>query len=159
MTTSTDTIDQAHTEALELNKAITDGAADGPNYLDCNDKLRTDTELAEAISRRIELLDAAISVETHDKHSIGMVRAHAWWLALYRAEQHRRSRSAVVVAYMDGLVAGLKAQGQQVPATDVLKAAVLDLLHGEAREEHRARGFDVLQDNGVATLTLEPLPS
>ena len=85
------TIAEAFELAHEIHAAIVAGTQDGPNCLDEGEARLTDEELADKITRRVEMLNGWIGHENHDRHTLRMVQAHAWWLALYRAELARRA--------------------------------------------------------------------
>lgn len=138
------TMAQAHEMAIEINIDITRAVRAGRDSLDRNDRGPTDAELDEKITTRLAYLEAAVDAvnpafsHKANAHALGMVRAHAFWLGVYRAERDRRSREATTYAYMDGLVAGSKAAGRPVPPAIELGQAVQDLMHGEALEQLRA---------------------
>lgn len=97
------TVAEAFDLAVSINTAFTIGTDGGPANLDATEAALTDAELAEKISRRVEFVNGAIEAVRADwspaanAHALGMVQAHAWWLALYRAEVARRVALVVPV--------------------------------------------------------------
>lgn len=91
------TVAEAFDLAVSINTAFTVGTDGGPANLDATEAALTDAELAEKISRRVDYVNGAIETVRADwspaanAHALDMVQAHAWWLALYRAEVARRA--------------------------------------------------------------------
>lgn len=111
------TVAEAYDVAVSVNTAFTIGTDGGPANLDASEAALTDAELAEKISRRVDYVNGAIEAVRADwspaanSHALGMVQAHAWWLALYRAEVARRAALAAPVpaAPASGLTAASEA--------------------------------------------------
>ena len=108
------TVAEAFDAAVSINTAFTIGTDSGPANLDAQEAALTDAELAEKISRRVDYVNGAIEAVRADwspaanSHALGMVQAHAWWLALYRAEVARRA-VLVAPAPVSGLTAASEA--------------------------------------------------
>jgi len=91
------TVAEAFDLAVSIDTAFTIGTDGGPASLDATDAELTDAELTGKISRRVDYLNGAIEAVRADwspaanAHALSMVQAHAWWLALYRAEVARRA--------------------------------------------------------------------
>jgi len=145
------TVAEAFELASEIHAAIVAGLEDGPNCLDEGEAALTDAELADKITRRVEMLNGWIGHEHHNRHTLRMVQAHAWWLALYRAERDRRSRELAASAYVDAVSEGLARRGRlaSTPLVQIHQAAQ-DLLHGEALEQYRAERPEQAQASAKA---------
>lgn len=84
-------IAKAEAEAHLVHAAIMAGFAGGPECLERREAELSGEVLAQRVTARRESLHEWVGIEKHNRHSLRMVEANAWWLALYLAEVDRRA--------------------------------------------------------------------